>query len=321
MVHLGVIGLGNIFEKQKEVLDKMKDRYCLEGIFDFNQEKRNRWGTLNFYSDVKELFEDKNVEVVLISTPPKTHFEIAEKCLQNGKHVILEKPATVTMSQLTNLHNLAKKQGCMLYVAYHAGFAKDLLWFLDNWKMLEKKYAFGKLKEIHCQFFDPYMQEGRLLPQAVNLCGSYLDSGVNALSVCDKIMEFTDGRLSGHEEKRMDKEDYCTTFESVSVYENDGCRMILETGFSRGINYKETELFFENTQDSVVLCHSKQSVYLKKSGKEMILLYENLDTERLTAQYEGVFEEFYHLWTQKGSNTARTFRIHRLLFSPGDENS
>ena len=44
-----------------------------------------------------EILEDDSIELVVINTPNVTHYEYATKALQAGKHIIVEKPFTVTV--------------------------------------------------------------------------------------------------------------------------------------------------------------------------------------------------------------------------------
>jgi predicted dehydrogenase len=58
-----------------------------------------------------DLLADPAVELVIVNTPNYTHYEYAKKALEAGKHVILEKPFTVTEAEGLELIALAKKQG------------------------------------------------------------------------------------------------------------------------------------------------------------------------------------------------------------------
>ena len=56
---------------------------------------------------VKDLLKDKQIEIILNLTPPKTHFQIAKKSLLNGKHVYSEKPLSINLrdgKQLSLIH-------------------------------------------------------------------------------------------------------------------------------------------------------------------------------------------------------------------------
>jgi predicted dehydrogenase len=48
------------------------------------------------YSDVGQLLNEARPDVVHITTPPQSHFELAKLCLMRGIHVYVEKPFTLT---------------------------------------------------------------------------------------------------------------------------------------------------------------------------------------------------------------------------------
>ena len=72
------------------------------------------------FRTLEEMLADKNVELVIVNTPSVTHFEIAMEVIQAGKHLIVEKPFTATVTQAEELIALAKKNNVKLSV-YHTG--------------------------------------------------------------------------------------------------------------------------------------------------------------------------------------------------------
>jgi predicted dehydrogenase len=68
--------------------------------------------------DVAVVLEDPQVQAVVIATPVPTHFEIARKALQAGKHVYLEKPMTLQAAQARQLIPLAEQARLKLMVGH-----------------------------------------------------------------------------------------------------------------------------------------------------------------------------------------------------------
>jgi len=60
--------------------------------------------------DPDELICSTDADVIAIVTPVFTHFELAQKALQNGKHIFVEKPFTYTTKQAEELINLAERK-------------------------------------------------------------------------------------------------------------------------------------------------------------------------------------------------------------------
>lgn len=61
-----------------------------------------------------EIINDKEIDAVVVATPVYTHFALAKKALENGKHVLIEKPITSTVAQAEELIELAEKKGLTL---------------------------------------------------------------------------------------------------------------------------------------------------------------------------------------------------------------
>src|SRR5699024_5644904 len=64
------------------------------------------------YSEDKML-QDSSIDAIFILTPLDTHYEIEKRCLENGKHVLIEKPISLNSSEIINLKDISnyyKKQ-------------------------------------------------------------------------------------------------------------------------------------------------------------------------------------------------------------------
>jgi predicted dehydrogenase len=55
------------------------------------------------------LLENPRVQAVAIATPPRTHYELARRALEAGKHVLVEKPLASTVAQVEELIELAQR--------------------------------------------------------------------------------------------------------------------------------------------------------------------------------------------------------------------
>ncbi len=65
-------------------------------------------------SDLDVLLDDPRVEAVAIATPPHTHYALARRALEAGKHVLVEKPLASTVAEAQELIELAQRVGCVL---------------------------------------------------------------------------------------------------------------------------------------------------------------------------------------------------------------
>ena len=95
----------------------------------------------NNYKDISKI---KNVSLVVISTPTKTHSKIAKFALKNGKHVLVEKPLSLSLSDVNVLENLAKKNKKLLFVDYPFLFSGSINYIK---KIIDSK-KYGDLLEV-----------------------------------------------------------------------------------------------------------------------------------------------------------------------------
>ena len=68
------------------------------------------------FSDATEMLNSNLLDLVVISTPPNTHFQWAKESLSRGIHVVLEKPMALTADQCDELMTLASSKNLMLVV-------------------------------------------------------------------------------------------------------------------------------------------------------------------------------------------------------------
>ncbi|MCL9629784.1 oxidoreductase [Enterobacter ludwigii] len=144
------------------------------------------WPSVPVVSEPKHLFNDPNIDLIVIPTPNDTHFPLAKAALEAGKHVIVDKPFTVTLSQARELDALAKSFGRVLSVFHNRRWDSDFL----TVKALLNEGTLGEILffESHFDRFRPQVRNRwreqawpgsgiwydlapHLLDQAVNLFG------------------------------------------------------------------------------------------------------------------------------------------------------
>lgn len=85
------------------------------------------WPSVDVVAEAQTLFDDPSLQLIVIPTPNDTHFPLAKAALNAGKHVVVDKPFTVTLSQARELDALAKAKGLMLSVFHNRRWDSDFL--------------------------------------------------------------------------------------------------------------------------------------------------------------------------------------------------
>lgn len=77
------------------------------------------------YRTPEEIWDDADVELVIINTPNATHFDFALHSLQAGKHVVVEKPFTITSREGEILKQIAEEKKLTLAVYHNRRYDSD----------------------------------------------------------------------------------------------------------------------------------------------------------------------------------------------------
>ena len=121
-LRVGVVGIGHMGQHHARVYKEMSN-VEVTALADNDEntllEVADRLG-INSYSDYKELFD--KVDAVSIVVPTTFHYDISREFLEHGIHVLVEKPVTRTIQEVTRLNELAKTKNLILQVGHTERF-------------------------------------------------------------------------------------------------------------------------------------------------------------------------------------------------------
>ena len=120
MKKLGIIGIGNWGKNLVRELSKI---HCIKKCSSNGNLKNIRWlkknyPSIQYVSDSKEIFADKEINAIIIATPINTHYKLVKKALLSKKHVFVEKPISTNLSEAEELIEIAKKNSLLLFVGH-----------------------------------------------------------------------------------------------------------------------------------------------------------------------------------------------------------
>jgi len=150
-MRIGVIGYGywgpNIVrnfhsqENSEVVLVADRNPKCEERL-------KKVYPSIGFTTDENEVLTSPNIDIVAVVTPVWTHFELAKKALENGKHVFVEKPFTYSVEQGEQLIELADRKNLKIMVDHtflFTGTVKKIKELVDR-KELGDLYYYDALR-------------------------------------------------------------------------------------------------------------------------------------------------------------------------------
>ncbi|WP_413375022.1 Gfo/Idh/MocA family protein [Alkalihalobacillus sp. 1P02AB] len=188
MLKVGVIGVGSISHSHlKPYLEN--ERVELVALCDINEKRLAEKGMLyhvsRLYSDYRELLQSKELDAVSICTWNNSHAEIAIAALEAGKHVLVEKPLSMTVDEAFAIQQAAEKAKKVLQVGFvrrHADNAKLLKTFIESGELGEIYYAkascLRRLGNPGGWFSDLSKSGG----------GPLIDLGVHMIDICWYLM-------------------------------------------------------------------------------------------------------------------------------------
>ncbi len=84
-------------------------------VVDFSRERQafvlGLYPSIAVADNVDIVFDDVDIDAVVIATPVATHYTLAMKALQSGKHILVEKPFATTIQQVQDIGETAKEKG------------------------------------------------------------------------------------------------------------------------------------------------------------------------------------------------------------------
>src|ERR1051325_2078603 len=130
-IKIGVIGcghLGNIHSKLLKRISINNADIIFKGVYDIKKTSGDitakECGLIS-YNTQEELLS--NIDSLIIATPTSTHFNIADKAIEKGCHLFIEKPVTESYSEAEKLLNKAKENNIKVQVGHVERFNPALL--------------------------------------------------------------------------------------------------------------------------------------------------------------------------------------------------
>jgi UDP-N-acetylglucosamine 3-dehydrogenase len=143
--NVGVIGVGYWGKKIVDEYSKIEN-VSIRGVADPDEKMlafaKERYGVKGTYKDYKELLALPDLHAVNVCTPNAMHYKVCKDALEAGKHVLVEKPITLTSKEGKELVELAQKKGLMLSVGHIFRFNNALA---EVRRLIKEEKFFGKL--------------------------------------------------------------------------------------------------------------------------------------------------------------------------------
>jgi predicted dehydrogenase len=126
VLKVGLIGCGKIADSHASQIRRIKG--CeIVGVYDreplMAEQLSKRFLIKQCFGSVNELLDAAKPDVVHITTPPQSHFDLAKVCLEQGCHVYIEKPFTLWENEAQQLISLAVQRNLKITAGHDDQFS------------------------------------------------------------------------------------------------------------------------------------------------------------------------------------------------------
>jgi predicted dehydrogenase len=151
-IRIGQVGLGQWGKNLARNFGGLTDLAWLCDLDDSQHEGLAQlYPQARLSANLDDLLEDESVDAVVIATPVPTHYELARRALEAGKHVFVEKPPSMRGAELEELCELAENRGLVLMpghlLLYHPG-VKKLKEIVDSGELGDVLYVYGNRQNL-----------------------------------------------------------------------------------------------------------------------------------------------------------------------------
>ncbi|HEL1351853.1 TPA: Gfo/Idh/MocA family oxidoreductase [Streptococcus equi subsp. zooepidemicus] len=149
---LALVGTGMIVKEVLPVLKEIKSIDLMAIVstprsLEIAEALADAFGIQQASCQLADVLKNEEVDTVYVATPNHLHFEVAKQALEAGKHVICEKPFTMTAKELDTLNSIARAKQLILLEAItnqylpNTQFIKEHLTELGDIKLVECNYS------------------------------------------------------------------------------------------------------------------------------------------------------------------------------------
>ena len=185
IIRMGLIGSGRIarrFVPEARYVSGMD----LVGVYNPHPESARRFAAefeLEFSTADEEAFYE-HVDAVDICTPHELHYAYAKRALEHGKHVLCEKPMTLSRAEAEELFDLAERKGLILMEAIKTAYTPGFIRLLS---MLQSG-VIGEIRDVESCFTRIFPDDTRRELTNADYGGSFTEYGSYTLLPIIKLL-------------------------------------------------------------------------------------------------------------------------------------
>ena len=184
---MGIIGCGWAARDLYEPAFRFLKNGRVVAVMDINESKakflKELYGVPRYYTDLDDMLRDKEVEAVVVLTPPHHHLEPVVKSAEAGKHVYCEKPMAPTVQEADRMIEACRRNRVKFMIAFMKRFNKSFRFV----KKLIDEDQLGSVFELRARWDNARvgkMSETQYRLKLISGGGFLQEDGSHPLDIC-----------------------------------------------------------------------------------------------------------------------------------------
>jgi len=202
---------------------------CDSNSINLNKAK-NIYPNSIFYKSYKRALDNPEIDIVIISTPTKTHYKITKMALSKKKHVLCEKPLCLKLGQVKHLISLSKKYKKFLFVDYPFIYSESVNFIK---KIFEKKSLGRPLIYESTREKAPYRKDTNVI----------WDLGIHDFAILQYLINKTPNKFEVNTYKT--KKNYKSDFANINLYYKNNFSAFIKLNWASPIKTRLIKIYFE----------------------------------------------------------------------------
>tara|TARA_E500000331_G_C17217962_1_gene696710 strand:+ start:636 stop:1592 length:957 start_codon:yes stop_codon:yes gene_type:complete len=236
-----VVGAGNMGFNHARVLKSIGN---LDKIVEKDPSRREYLESIYGDQTVVESIKDSDSDAYVIATPTSTHFNIAKNLLENGKHILVEKPVCMNILEAEELTKIAKLANKVVSVGHVERF-NPVVDYLGEW-----------IKNKSLKTIETYRLSS--MPQQINDVGVFKDLGIHDVDV---VLSLIASKVKSVYAVSSEKNGRDVYTKASITFENGACAFITTSWLSTS---KTRKIYVSTDKIDAEMDYLKQSFETKK---------------------------------------------------------
>lgn len=234
------------------------------------------------HTDLAALQRYDDLRVAIVATPTDRHVRTVQALLEHRPPALTaiwsEKPAATVVAGLEHCIEASQAAGVQLRTLLHTAYAPEVLWGAERIGAFVMRH--GPIVATQSVFLDPY--QGDLVRAVTSLGSSWLDSGINAISVLSRFVTI-DAVLAVEQEAPL-------TCKANLSFEDGGGTARVTTTWTPNSSEKTTILEFADGAALELVHHAASARLLGVAGET--LQTERFNLKPLAERYETLLTSY-----------------------------